>query len=63
MALYRMPLFETCIQLYPSKHVIHPILCQCWPNVLDAGPPLKHHLLIIPCFARSCFETKTTIKV
>ena len=27
---------------------------QCWPNVCDAGPTLKHHRLNVPCLLGRC---------
>ena len=32
-----------------QTRAIHPILLQCWPNVFDAEPSLKQHLVILPC--------------
>ena len=29
---------------------IQPMLFQCWPTVFDAGPSLKQHWVIAPCF-------------
>ena len=35
-----------------ETRVIYPKLFQCWPNVLNAGPALEQHWVIVPCLLR-----------
>ena len=41
---------DPCFRLLsPQTRDIHPMLFQCWPTVLDAGPTLKQHWVNVPC--------------
>ena len=43
------------LYIFAQTRSIHQMLFQCWSTAFDAGPSLKQHWVIVPCFLTAAF--------